>query len=294
MSCEAHRDGDGRTQDAPTLSGRTTSRPGRGRAHAPFLPPCATRPGRAILSAFFGVEPDGKSNTRTANPKKQLAPCAIGLPFAGMFDPVTQGVLWKSNTMKTKERKTTAAKAATNDGGAQGAATKGNGTWRTTTRKGERVLIDPHGNAYHGTAQEIREAALTPTSRRSLANSIAFVRYTAAHFNYTPEEMREYVREKRRDAIRTDNQFALFGESVQIPADVYILLRAGARLVRDNFDEYLAELFRDELDALVDIAQEQTGRREIPLTRYERAALERIRATRPQIEAEAKARLATA
>ena len=33
----------------------------------------------------------------------------------------------------------------------------------------------------------------------------------------------------------------------------------------------------------------ETGKREIPLTRYERAALERIRATRPQIEAERKA-----
>ncbi len=149
--------------------------------------------------------------------------------------------------------------------------------WRTTTRKGERVLIDPAGHVYHGTAQEVREAALTPTSRRSLANSIAFVRDTAAHFNYTPEEMREYVREKRRDAIEKEHCFAYLRETVTIPEDVYILLRAGARLVRDNFDEFLADMFQGELEALLEVAERETGKREIPLTRYERAALDRLR-----------------
>ncbi len=153
------------------------------------------------------------------------------------------------------------------------------GTWRTTTRKGERVLIDPAGHLYHGTAQEIREAALTPTSRRSLADGIKFARSVAEQFNYTPEQRREYVREKRFDAIEKENCFSLLGETIPIPADVYILLRAGARLVRDNFDEYLAELFRDELDGLLDVAERETGKREIPLTRYEKAALDRLRNT---------------
>ena len=53
--------------------------------------PLRETPRHAILSTFFG-KADGKSKTRTANPKKQFAPCAIGLPFAGIFDPVTQGV----------------------------------------------------------------------------------------------------------------------------------------------------------------------------------------------------------
>ena len=151
--------------------------------------------------------------------------------------------------------------------------------WRTTTRKGERVLIDPAGNVYHGTAQEIREAALVPYRRKMLADSIKFARYIAAQFNYTPEQRREYVREKRFDAIEKENCFSLLGETITIPADVYILLRACARLVRDNFDEYLAELFRDELDDLLDVAERETGKREIPLTRYEKAALDRLRNT---------------
>ena len=196
-----------------------------------------------------------------------------------------------------KDRQTTAAKAATNNGSAQGAAdlekiAQGKwARWRTTTRKGERVLIDPNGHIYHGTAQEIRDEALTPTSRRSLANSIEFVRSMAEHFTHTPEERREYVREKRRDAIEKEHCFSYLQETINVPADVYILLHAGARLLFDNFDAYLADFLHRELESLLDIAERETGKREIPLTRYERAALERIRATRPQIEAEAKARL---
>lgn len=179
-----------------------------------------------------------------------------------------------------KNRQTTAAKAAEkkNDGGAKGAA-KGNGYWRKTTRKGERVLIDPHGRIYHGTPEEIRDAALTPDRRDSLANGIKSARDTAERFGFTPGERREFVREKRREAIRTSCQFEELGErSIHVPGDVYILLRAGARLVSDSFDEFLADLFQSDLESLTDVAENVTGKREIPLTRYERAALDRIRA----------------
>lgn len=150
--------------------------------------------------------------------------------------------------------------------------------WRTTTRKGERVLIDPAGHIYHGTAQEVRDAALTPTAREGLARSIQFARYIAEQFKYTPDERRGYVREKRFDAIRKDRTLDSHGESIEIPADVFILLRAGARLVSDNFDEFLADMFQGELEGLLDVAENDTGKREIPLTRQERAALDRIRA----------------
>ena len=201
-----------------------------------------------------------------------------------------------------KRKQATAAKAAEkkNDGGAGAPAelaaiVAGKWPhWRMTTRKGERVLIDPHGHIYHGTAQDVRAAALTPIGREGLAHDIKWARHVAERLNYTPEERREYVSEKRRDAIRKENHFVLFGEQLAIPADVYILLRAGARLVRDNFDAFLEELWEAEISALLDVAESETGKREIPLTRYERAAIDRIRATRPQIEAEAKARLATA
>jgi len=183
----------------------------------------------------------------------------------------------------SKQRKA-AGKTATNNGGAKGAANtrKGKGILRTTTRKGERVLVAPDGRVFHGTAQEVRDAALTPRSRRSLADDIGFARRTADRFCFTPEQKREYIREKRREALRRESQFALLGEPVEIPADVYILLEAGSRLVRgdgEDFDKFLAEVFQSQLDALLDVAQDETGKREIPLTRHERAALERLRGT---------------
>ena len=149
--------------------------------------------------------------------------------------------------------------------------------WRETRRKGQRVLVDPAGNVYYGTPEEVRKAALMPFRRDALAKSIKWAQYTADKFNYTPEQRREYIREKRRDAIHSGAHDAHFGERVHVPADVYILLKAGARLVSDNFDEFLAEVYSSELEALLDVAETDTGKREIPLTRYERAALDRLR-----------------
>lgn len=155
--------------------------------------------------------------------------------------------------------------------------------WRTTTRKGERVLVDPDGHVYHGTAQEIREAALMPYRRKMLADSIKFARYIAAEFDYTPEERREYVREKRRDAISCGHFDAHTGTNIPIPNDVYLQLCAGARLVMgdgETVDDFFAQIFQTELEALLDVAQSETGKREIPLTRHERAALAKIAASK--------------
>ena len=169
---------------------------------------------------------------------------------------------------------------ATSNANGGAAKTPKKRVWRTTTRKGDRVLIDPEGNIYHGTAQEIREAALMPGDRRSLANSIRYARYVAAKFDYTPEERREYVREKRRDAIRANNTITGIGEAIRIPADMYLQLSAGARLVLgdgETLQDFFTQLFRYELAALLDVAENQTGRREIPMTRHERAAFDRLR-----------------
>ena len=153
--------------------------------------------------------------------------------------------------------------------------------WRTTTRKGERVLIDPDGNIWRGTAQEVRDAPLMPRRRNALAQGIKIARHIAAQFDYTPEQAAEYVREKRRDAIRAgyrDTRDA----SVNISPELYLQLTAGARLVMGagkTPDDFFARLFRDELEALLDVAENETGKREIPMTRHERAALERLRGT---------------
>ena len=184
----------------------------------------------------------------------------------------------------------TAAKAAEKSGGAGASAelakiAKGKWPrWRKTTRKGERVLIDPDGRIYHGTAQEVREAALMPKRRRALAQDIKFARYFSAQSNYTPEERREwlrdYVRETRRDAIHAGHFDAHAETSIPISNELYLQLCAGARLVMgdgETIEDFFAELFRCEIEALLDVAQSETGRREIPLNRYERAAIDRLR-----------------
>ena len=182
-------------------------------------------------------------------------------------------------------RKTEARHIGTKNGfatfeiAAQGAA-KGNGKWRETRRKGERVLVDPDGHVYHGTAQEIREAALMPKRRDALAQDIKWARHTADKFNYTPEERREYVRENRRDAISCGHFDAHTGTNIPIPNDVYLQLCAGARLVLgdgETINDFFADMFDAALVGLLDKAAEVTGKREIPLTRYERAALDRIK-----------------
>ena len=91
-----------------------------------------------------------------------------------------------------------------------------------------------------------------------------------------------------RDAMCADRRrHAIMGgahdesASVSIPAEVFIRLQAGARLVGfDSLDDYFADLWRGEEEAILDFAQSETGKREIPLTRHERAALDRLRAER--------------
>ncbi len=48
----------------------------------------------------FSVEAEREVEHPNREPQNNLAPCAIGLPFAGMFDPITQGAFlnMRSNT----------------------------------------------------------------------------------------------------------------------------------------------------------------------------------------------------
>lgn len=46
------------------------------------------------------------------------------------------------------------------------------GRWRETKRNGVPCLISPNGRVFYGTAAEVREAALTPTARRRLAEML--------------------------------------------------------------------------------------------------------------------------
>lgn len=156
-----------------------------------------------------------------------------------------------------------------------------NRAWRTTTRKGERVLIDPAGHIYRGTAREVRDAGLMPFRRGSLAQSLRLVRLLRRKGVVDSAEYRAMCEDYRRDAIEYGTADFTMKHDVPISAEMLVLLTAGARLVAgegETVEDYFTGLFRSELDALLDVAQDETGKREIPLTSHERAALVRIQA----------------
>lgn len=169
--------------------------------------------------------------------------------------------------MKTTRK--TAGKTATN--------TKRQG-WRETRRKGERVIIDPAGRIIHGTARDVREAALTPEWRNILADSLRLARYLHNEKTIDAAEFRDWCEDRRRGAIASNIAHPL-APRVEVPEATFIMLQAGARMLGyTTWREYLAELWRGELEALLDYAQSETGKKEIPLTRQERAALARLEA----------------
>lgn len=149
------------------------------------------------------------------------------------------------------------------------------GKWRETTRKGKKVIIDPDGRIYHGTPEEVRDAVLVPWRRSALAESLRFALYLRRSGIIDAAEFSEMCADRRSNIM-----FGAHNESasVSIPADVFLQLQAGARLVGfDSIDDYFADLWRGALEIILDLAQTETGKREIPLTRHEQSALERIR-----------------
>jgi len=172
-----------------------------------------------------------------------------------------------------KAKNTTAGKTATNTKN-----TKRQG-WRETRRKGERVIIDPAGRIIHGTAKDVREAALTPEWRRILAESLKLARYLHVEKTIDAAEFRDWCEDRRRGAIMSNVAHTkIFPPSIHVSPAMFIKLQAGARLLGYSWSEYLAELWRGELEAFLDYAQGETGKKELPLTRQERAALARLEA----------------
>ena len=176
---------------------------------------------------------------------------------------------------------------------AQGAA-KGNGKWRETRRKGERVLIDPAGRIYHGTAQEVRDAALTPHRRGALAQQIEWARHTAAQFGYTPEQRREYIREQRREALRRNDGDAVDAYCAHIKPELGIVAEAAARYMGQTVEAFIADAVDAAVRGTIDLVELDAGKPGVglPITRHERAALDRIKRDKARILAEQKQRLA--
>jgi len=150
--------------------------------------------------------------------------------------------------------------------------------WRTVKRRGRLALRSPSGAYYYGTAAEIRDASLMPRERDMLARSMRLARSLRRDGVYSMGECREIVAAHRRESIQFAAMDARRGVCVEIPAADYVALVAGARMLGyDDFDEFLAELWRSERTAFLDFAQGQQGKREIPMTRQERRAFERLR-----------------
>lgn len=168
---------------------------------------------------------------------------------------------------------------ARKDARTAGKTAKNNTRWRTTTRKGERVLIDPDGHTYHGTAKEVRDAALMPDRRNGLAQSLQLARYCRDKGTFDARTYKGYCLYKRREAIQSGAMDAATPHTLSVDAETMIMLEAGSRLVRgdgESFGDYLAVVFQGVVDSLLDVAERETGKRELPLTRHERAALSRL------------------
>lgn len=150
--------------------------------------------------------------------------------------------------------------------------------WRTVKKRGRLALRSPSGAYYYGTAAEIRDAALMPHARDMLARSMRLARSLRRDGVYSDGECREIVAAHRREAVQFGAADARRGVCVEVPAADYIMLVAGARMLGyDDFDDFLTELWRSERESFLDFAASQLGKREVPMTRQERRAFERLR-----------------
>jgi len=158
-------------------------------------------------------------------------------------------------------------------------AKKSNATWRTVATSRGLAARSPDGRLYYGTPAEVREAALMPWRRKMLADSLRFIRYYAeSGHDCDREELAEWAKSKRRDAIQAGSHDSACGVGITIPAEVYIRLVAGARLLGHTKEEFFTEVWESQVTGILDYADHATGKREIPLTRHERDALARCAA----------------
>jgi hypothetical protein len=169
----------------------------------------------------------------------------------------------------------------------QGAA-KGNGYWRKTRRNGERVLIAPDGRIFHGTAQEVRDAAMTPHRRGALAQHIEWTRHTADLYGYTPEQTAEAVREDRREALMRNDADAVDAYHAYMKPELGIVAEAAARYMGQTIKAFIADAVDAAVRGTIDLVELDAGKPGVglPLTRHERAALDRIKRDKARILAE--------
>lgn len=152
-------------------------------------------------------------------------------------------------------------------------ALKASGRWRESKYHGKPVVVDPSGRVYFGTPSEVRESRLSPWVRRSLAQSINVFRYV---YRENRESLKSVVAERRRGAI---SMHGLGGENTmfEIPGALAVQFEAAARVHGETVKEWIERWFEACLEAEMDFAFSETGKRELPLTRNERAFFDRVR-----------------
>ena len=151
--------------------------------------------------------------------------------------------------------------------------------WRTARRDGRTVDVSPDGRTIYGTAQEVRDAALMPWRRHWLAEALKIRHMTCRD----RDELRETAAAARRDAVRMGaTDAAADMASVAIPAELLIRVTAAARFMERPTDVFVREACESFIEATLDMVHGETGKRELPLTRHELDALERIGAERPE------------
>ena len=151
--------------------------------------------------------------------------------------------------------------------------------WRTARRDGRTVDVSPDGRTIYGTAQEVRDAVLMPWRRHWLAEALKIRRMTCRD----RDELRGTAAAARRDAMQRGWMDAAADRaSVTIPAELLILTTAAARFMERPTDAFVREACEAFIEATLDMVKRETGKRELPLTRHEKAALEQIGAKRPE------------
>ena len=193
-----------------------------------------------------------------------------------------KGAAWRKTTRKGERVLEEAMPYALDEGLVRAARMSGKRV-KTCTRAGLRTVATKYGQAirlpdgrlYYGTAEEIRNAALMPRGRRALAESLCVLRRVRDCGGLDVDEFRMACAASRRDAIFA-RELDRDGVAIRIPAAVFLQLFAGSRLVSDTFDGYVEDLCRADIGMLKDIAEQETGKREIPMTRHEKAAMARL------------------
>ena len=148
--------------------------------------------------------------------------------------------------------------------------------WRIVTvgpmGKGKRVLKSPDGTIYQGTPSEVRAACLLPSERRALADELRFSRYLTG---IGVKERRAANQWRRQEAIMR-HFFRLTPPGETEAAAQEIMTEAAARYVGETVAEFEREWIRAGIDATFDLAMQETGRYELPMTRQELRAFEAV------------------